>query len=114
MNRGGVPGKIWGCDFPMLAMTTARLERPQDAVDALLLDHPRNGYLANGFCNAGSRPYLPANGGPLYAAALMAAGWDPASSRDSAGASAGPQRAAPGFPDDGSWSVKWEGLKPAL
>lgn len=21
---------------------------------------------------------------------------------------------APGFPDDGSWAVKWEGLKPAL
>ena len=25
-----------------------------------------------------------------------------------------PEGNAPGFPDDGSWSVKWEGLKPAL
>jgi hypothetical protein len=86
----------------MLAMTAARLGRPQDAVDALLLNHPRNGYLANGFNNSGSRPYLPANGGLLWAAAMMAAGWD-----------GGPTNQAPGFPADGSWTVKWEGLKKA-
>ena len=48
------------------------------------------------------------------AIALMAAGWDPAPSGDSAGASRAPQKNAPGFPDDGNWTVKWEGLKPAL
>jgi hypothetical protein len=52
-------------------------------------------------------------GGLLYAVALMAAGWDPASSKDSAGTSSGPQRNAPGFPDDGSWTVRWEGLQRA-
>jgi len=100
--KKGVPWQIWGCDFPMLAMTAARLGRPQDAVDALLVKHPRNEYLANGFNNSGSRPYLPGSGGLLWAAALMAAGWDGA-----------PDRHAPGFPDDGSWVVKWEGLKKA-
>jgi hypothetical protein len=34
---------------------------------------------------------------------MMAAGWDGA-----------PARPAPGFPDVGRWTVRWEGLKPAL
>ena len=101
--KAGVPWKIWGCDFPMLAMTAARLGRPQDAVDALLLNTPRNEYLANGFNIGGSRPYLPATGGLLWAVSMMAAGWE-----------GGPAGHAPGFPADGSWSVKWEGLKKAL
>ena len=100
--KGGTPWQIWGCDFPMLAMTAARLGRPGDAVDSLLLNHPRNVYLPNGFNNSGSRPYLPASGGLLWAVAMMAAGWDGA-----------PDGTAPGFPDDGSWVVKWEGLKKA-
>jgi hypothetical protein len=100
--KSRVPWQIWGNDFTMLAMTAARLGRPQDAVDALLLNHPRNGWLANGFNNSGSRPYLPASGGLLWAAALMAAGW-----------ADGPAGHAPGFPADGSWTVKWDGLKKA-
>ncbi|MFA5817221.1 MAG: hypothetical protein WC865_16570 [Bacteroidales bacterium] len=36
-------------------------------------------------------------------AAMMAAGWDGA-----------PDKNAPGFPDNGQWVVKWEGLKRAL
>jgi hypothetical protein len=36
----------------------------------------------------------------LLAVALMAAGWD------------GENTAAPGFPKDGSWRVKVEGLRP--
>lgn len=94
--------QIWGCDFPMFAMTAARLGRPQQAVDLLLDESSRNDYFANGFNVAGSTPYLPAHGGLLWAAAMMAAGWDGA-----------PQRQAPGFPDDGSWAVKWEGLRRA-
>jgi len=96
----GCQWMFWGCDFPMTAMTAARLGRPKEAVDALL--HPGNTCLANGFCNLGSTPYLPASGGMLWAAAMMAAGWDGC-----------PDRHAPGFPDDGSWVVKWEGLKKA-
>ncbi|MEI6605493.1 MAG: hypothetical protein WCP35_09300 [Verrucomicrobiota bacterium] len=42
------------------------------------------------------------NGGLLYAVTLMAAGWSDA-----------PAGNAPGFPTDGSWSVKWEGLQKA-
>ena len=94
--------QTWGCDYPMLAMTAARLGKPKDAVNALLLDSPGNVYLPNGFSNAGSTPYLPASGGLLWAVAMMAAGWD-----------GGPDKPAPGFPDDGSWVIRWEGLKKA-
>ena len=45
---------------------------------------------------------MPANGGLLYATAMMAAGWDGA-----------PKRNTPGFPDDGRWQVRWENLRPA-
>jgi hypothetical protein len=85
-----------------MAMTSARLGDRQAAVDALLLDLPKNRYLANGHNYQTSRLplYLPGNGGLLSAAAMMAAGWD--------GAPAGN---APGFPTNG-WSVKWEGLRP--
>ena len=70
--------ETWGWDYPMMAMTAARLGRPKDAVDLLLLDTPKNRYLANGHCRQENRLplYLPANGGLLSAAAMMAAGWD--------------------------------------
>ncbi len=94
----------WGWDYPMLAMTAARLGETGHAVDALLLDTPKNHYALNGhvYQREGLTIYLPANGGLLYAAALMAAGWDGA-----------PKRPAPGFPDDGSWTVRWENLRVA-
>ena len=44
--------------------------------------------------------YLPAYGALLSAVAMMAAGWD--------GSPAG--QSAPGFPQDGSWKVRSEGL----
>jgi hypothetical protein len=95
----------WGWDCPMAAMTAARLGRPEDAVALLLRDTPKNGYLPSGHCWQEDRlpVYLPANGGLLYAAAMMAAGWE--------GADA--SRHAPGFPADGSWVVRWEGLRRA-
>jgi hypothetical protein len=99
-TQEGYQWMFWGCDFPMMAMTAVRLGRPKEAVDALL--HPGNTYLESGFNNLGSPPYLPASGGFLWAAAMMAAGWEGC-----------PERHAPGFPDDGSWTVKWEGLKVA-
>jgi hypothetical protein len=99
-TQEGYQWMFWGCDFPMMAMTAARLGRPTEAVDALL--HPDNTYLESGFNNLGSPPYLPASGGFLWAAAMMAAGWEGCSGKH-----------APGFPDDGSWTVKWEGLRKA-
>jgi hypothetical protein len=92
----------WGWDYPMLAMTAARVGEPEKAVDALFLESPKNRYLANGHNYQSARLplYLPGNGGLLAAVAMMAAGWDGC-----------PDRAAPGFPDNGKWEVRWEGLQ---
>ncbi|AFR28097.1 hypothetical protein [Arthrobacter sp. Rue61a] len=92
-------GSTWGWDYPVMAMTAARLEDPEAAVDALLLSAGKNTVLPNGHNRqTDSLPlYLPGNGGLLAAVALMAAGWDN-----------GPERHAPGFPSD--WTVAWEGL----
>jgi hypothetical protein len=94
-------GDTWGWDYPMLAMCAARLGEPERAIDALLLDTPKNTYRKNGHNHQrpGLTVYLPGNGGLLAAVAMMAAGWD--------GAPAGP---APGFPREG-WRVRWEGLR---
>lgn len=109
--------KIWGWDYPMIAMTAARLGRPETAVEILLREGPNNKYLPNGHCpqrsdeamaknpKPGARKreiavYLPANGAFLSAVAMMAAGWD------------GNTNNAPGFPKDGKWTVRVEGLKP--
>ena len=94
----------WGWDYPMLALTAARLGEPERAIDALLLDTPKNHYGLNGhvYQRPGLTIYLPANGGLLYAVALMAAGWDGA-----------PKKNAPGFPDNGQWTVRWENLRVA-
>ncbi|HMQ64254.1 MAG TPA: hypothetical protein PKE06_26460, partial [Flavilitoribacter sp.] len=91
----------WGWDYPMLAMTAARLGQPEKAIDALFMDAQKNTYLKNGhnYQDQRLRIYLPGNGGLLTAVAMMAAGWDNA-----------PDRPNPGFPDDGRWKVKWEGL----
>jgi hypothetical protein len=91
---------MWGWDYPWSAMAAARVGHPEMAVDMLLKDTKQNSYTLNGI-NAGW--YFPGNGGLLYAVAMMAAGWDGA-----------PNRNAPGFPDNGRWVVKWEGLKRAL
>ena len=93
----------WGWDFPWMAMAAARVGDAKLAVDSLLKSSTKNQYDERGICTGGPGPYLPGNGGLLYAVAMMAAGWD--------GAPAGQH--APGFPNDGSWTVRWEGLKPA-
>jgi hypothetical protein len=92
----------WGWDFPLMAMASSRVGEPKLAVDALLNPSIKNQYDERGLNLRGTAPYLPGNGGLLYAVAMMAAGWDGA-----------PKRNAPGFPDDGSWTVRWEDLKPA-
>ncbi|WP_447002739.1 hypothetical protein ACRAKI_23855 [Saccharothrix isguenensis] len=88
----------WGWDYPAMAMTATRLGERHAAVDALLLDTPKNHYLPNGH-NRQSHwlpAYLPGNGGLLAAAALVAAGWDGSPP-------------CPGFPAD-RWTVRHEGL----
>ena len=86
-------------------MTAARVGRPDLAINALLMDVQKNIYLFNGHNYQDGRLtiYLPGNGGLLTAAAMMAAGWEGA-----------PQIHAPGFPQDGNWIVKYEGLRPTL
>ncbi|WP_226037410.1 glycoside hydrolase family 65 [Aquibacillus saliphilus] len=95
----------WGWDFPMCAMTAARLGEGQMAVDFLLMDLTKNTYLPNGhnYQSPQLTTYLPGNGGLLTAVAMMACGWKGKEDEH-----------APGFPADGTWSVKWEGLKPIL
>lgn len=84
--------ETWGWDFPMTAMTAAKLGEPEIAVNALFIDSPKNEWLPNG--HNYQRPnlplYLPGNGGLLAAIAMMAAAWG-------------------GFPKTG-WRVRHEGL----
>ncbi|MGD0767819.1 MAG: glycoside hydrolase family 65 [Tepidisphaeraceae bacterium] len=88
--------RCWGWDFPMAAMTAAKLNEPELAVRALMIESVKNRYLPNG--HVYQRPnlpaYLPANGGLLAAVAMMA--------RSGA------------FPADGKWAVKSEGLLPLI
>jgi hypothetical protein len=97
--------QTWGWDYPLTAMTAARLGERKIAVDALLMVTEKNRYLPNG--HNYQRPnlpcYLPGNGGLLYAIALMAGGWKGATNTN-----------APGFPNDGSWKVRSEGLNSQL
>jgi hypothetical protein len=108
--------KIWGWDYPMIAMTAARLGRPETAVEVLMREGPNNRYTPSGHCPQRSdvaapkggppgRPrreiaaYLPANGAFLSAVALMVAGWD------------GSATPFPGFPKDGRWTIRAEGVR---
>jgi protein-glucosylgalactosylhydroxylysine glucosidase len=91
----------WGWDFPMTAMAATRLNLPAKAIDALFMPVMTNTYLNNGHNYQDDRLtiYLPGNGGLLTAVAMMCAGWD------------GCKIQNPGFPKDGTWKVKWEGLR---
>lgn len=94
--------KTWGWDYPTTAMNAVRLGHPEKAINALLMDKRTNTYLPNGhnYQDNRLRCYLPGNGGLLTAVALMCAGWD------------GNEEPNPGFPKDGTWDVRWEGIKP--
>jgi len=97
--------RTWGWDYPLTAMTAARLGAPDLAVNVLMMDTEKNRFLPNGhnWQRKDLPCYLPGNGGLLYAVAMMAAGWPGA-----------PGSQAPGFPGDGSWTVCWENLNPAV
>lgn len=92
----------WGWDYPVMAMTAARVDEPEKAIEALFVLAQKNRYLANGHNYQSARlpVYLPGNGGLLTAVAMMAAGWDGC-----------PDRPSPGFPDNGQWNIRWEGLR---
>lgn len=93
----------WGWDFPMVAMCAARLGHPKDAVEMLLHPSKKFGFDRHGFVGGGNPyPYIPSNGGLLYAVAMMTAGWDGDKNIHQ-----------PGWPKDGSWIVRWENLKKA-
>lgn len=94
---------VWGWDFPMAAMTAARIGAPDKAINMLLNASPKNSFDSHGLVGGGNPyPYIPTNGALLYAIAFMTAGWD--------GDGGKPE---PGFPAGGSWIVRWEDLKKA-
>lgn len=93
----------WGWDYGMIAMTAARLGDAETALKALLIDTQKNTYLPSGHnfqTPDRLRIYLPGNGALLTAVAMMCAGWDGCTDSHN-----------PGFPKDGTWNVRWEGLK---
>lgn len=92
--------RIWGWDFPMLAMAAARTGQPALAIDMLM--HPSTGFQfdEHGLATGGPFPYFPSNGALLTAVAMMCGGWG------------GSEGEAPGFPKDGSWTVRYEGFVP--
>ena len=121
--------QTWGWDYPMMAMTAARLHKPEQAVDLLFYPGKNNQFGVTGMTprvhivehaasfvpgapgteeqspdgpgyRRAAETYFPSNGGLLLAAALMAAGWD------------GEATPAPGFPKNG-WKVRVEGITPS-
>ncbi|MFT4089107.1 MAG: hypothetical protein QM645_00150 [Asticcacaulis sp.] len=118
--------QTWGWDFPVAAMTAARVGDPEAAIDWLFKDLRNNQWGVSGMTprvhidSAGdsmvaesarkvgpdgvgfrraAETYFPSNGSLLLAVGMMAAGWDGASGH------------APGFPKDG-WVVRYDNIKP--
>lgn len=96
-------GTTWGWDYGMIAMCAARLGETNTALDALMIEKGKNTYLVSGHNFQEPkrlRLYLPGNGALLDAIAMMCAGWDGCQEPNN-----------PGFPKDGRWNVRWEGLQ---
>ncbi len=94
--------RAWGWDFGNAAMCAARTGQQELAINALLMESVKNRYLPNGhnYQREDLPAYLPGNGALLCAVAMMCAGW-----------TNGPKNSTPGFPSNGKWSVRHEGLK---
>jgi len=118
--------QTWGWDWPMLAMTATRLDEPEKAVDFLLWDAKNFNFGTSGMTprvhldqnvaellgNAApqspdgpgyrraAETYFPSNGSLLLAVGLMCAG----------GSSV--HELNPGFPPNGQWIVRSEGILP--
>ncbi len=95
--------RIWGWDFPMMAMSAARLGDRELAVDMLLHKSKNFRFSAHGVASGGPCPYFPSNGGLLAALAMMAGGWDGANEETFDAESLA-------FPKE--WKVKAEGFIP--
>ncbi|KAL5342035.1 Six-hairpin glycosidase-like protein [Aspergillus crustosus] len=97
---------IRGWGRPVLAINSARVGEPERALHHLanfeywIFDDA--GFAVRGGDGGTPPPFMPGNAGFLLAVAYMTAGWD------------GSEGHAPGFPRDGSWVVKHEGLRKAL
>lgn len=98
----GWKGGSWSWNYPSLAMNATRLLRPDIALRAITMDNRSELLLpgGNNYRSETLRMYLPGNGGLLLAVGMMCAGWD------------GCEVENPGFPKDGTWDVRWEGLEP--
>ena len=88
------------------ALTAARLGEPETAVSILTNQAPAARFMPNGHVRRPREPngciaYLPVNASLLAAAGVMIGGWDGA-----------PPVNPPGFPQDGTWTVRWEGINP--
>lgn len=68
--------RVWGWDFPMLAMAAARTGDANTAVDFLLYPSKNFEFDEHGVATGGPCPYFPSNGGFLAAVAMLAGGWD--------------------------------------
>jgi len=93
---------MWGWDFALMAMTAVRLGKPELAMDILLMDSPKNEYVASGNNYQRLRTdlplYLPGNGSLLLAVALMVAGYE------------GSTIESPGIPKNGKWKMAFENI----
>jgi hypothetical protein len=96
---------MWGWDFAMMAMTATRLGLPELAIDLILMDSPKNNYVASGNNFQRTRDdlplYLPGNGSLLLALAMMTAGYDGSEEM-------------PGIPKDGKWDIEYEYIGRAI
>jgi hypothetical protein len=98
--------QIRGWGRPVLAINSARIGNPERAIYHLTaFDYWKfddAGFAIRGGDGGTPPPFMPGNAGFLLAVAYCAAGWQ------------GSDVHAPGFPQDGSWNVKYEGLMKAL
>lgn len=98
--------RIRGWGRPVLAINRARIGKPERAIYHLTAyDYWKfddAGFAVRGGDGGTPPPFMPGNAGFLLAVAYCVAGWQEYSDD------------APGFPKDGSWVVKHEGLMKAL
>jgi hypothetical protein len=98
--------QIRGWGRPVLAINSARIGNPERAIYHLTAyDYWKfddAGFAIRGGDGGTPAPFLPGNSAMLFAVAYCAAGWE------------GSDGHAPGFPQDGSWVVRHEGLMKAL
>jgi hypothetical protein len=98
--------KIRGWGRPVLAINSARIGNPERAIYHLTAyDYWKfddAGFAIRGGDGGTPPPFMPGNAGFLLAVAYCAVGW-----KDS-------ESDLPGFPADGTWNVKHEGLMKAL